>query len=158
MKHTMRRALLVGSGLAVLLSGPPAPSVQSQQASGRAAREGDAELERPPVPSDDNEKKVLGILDDILANQSFRNVPPEDGRLLRIFAESIEAKHIVEIGTSTGYSAIWMGLALQKTGGKLTTYEIDEGRASTAQNNFDRAAWPTSSRSCWGMRTKRSPH
>jgi predicted O-methyltransferase YrrM len=58
---------------------------------------------------------------------------------LRLLVESMDAKHVVEIGTSTGYSAIWMGLALQKTGGKLTTYEIDSGRAATARANFKRA-------------------
>jgi predicted O-methyltransferase YrrM len=99
----------------------------------------DSQLEKPPVPKDDNEKKVLGILDDILENQRYRNVPPQDGRLLRLLAESINAKNVVEIGTSTGYSAIWFGLALQKTGGRLTTFEIDSGRAATARANFKRA-------------------
>ena len=46
---------------------------------------------------------------------------------------------MVEIGASTGYSGIWFGLALRKTGGKLTTYEIDAERAATARANFKRA-------------------
>jgi predicted O-methyltransferase YrrM len=54
-------------------------------------------------------------------------------------AESMNAKHVIELGTSTGYSGIWFGLALQKTDGKLTTYEIDAGRAATARANFKRA-------------------
>jgi len=99
----------------------------------------DSQLEKAPVPKDDNEKKVLGILDDILENQRYRNVPPQDGRLLRLLAESMNAKNVVEIGTSTGYSAIWFGLALQETGGKLTTFEIDPERAATARANFKRA-------------------
>jgi len=98
-----------------------------------------SELERPPVPKDDNEKKILGILDDIRATQSYRNVPPQDGRFLRITAQAMNAKNVVEIGTSTGYSGIWFGMALQKTGGKLTTYEIDAQRAATARANFKRA-------------------
>ncbi len=98
-----------------------------------------SELEKPPVPQDDNEKKILGILADIRATQSYRNVPPQDGRFLRITAQSMNAKNIVEIGTSTGYSGIWFGMALQKTGGKLTTYEIDAQRAATARANFTRA-------------------
>jgi len=101
--------------------------------------QGDAAFEKAPVPKDDNERKIMGILDDIRARQSYRNVPPQDGRLLRILAESMNAQHIVEVGTSTGYSGIWFGLALQKTGGKLTTYEIDAGRAATARANFERA-------------------
>ena len=100
---------------------------------------GDAQFERSSVPKDDNEKKILSILADILARQRFRNVPPQDGRLLRMLTESMNAKNVVEIGTSTGYSAIWFGLALQKTGGKLTTFEIDARRAATARANFKRA-------------------
>lgn len=98
-----------------------------------------SELEKPSVPKDDNEKKILGVLENILANQRFRNVPPQDGRFLRITAESMNAKNVVEIGTSTGYSAIWFGMALQKTSGKLTTFEIDAQRAATAHANFKRA-------------------
>jgi predicted O-methyltransferase YrrM len=121
--------------LGILLSS----ALAQRRSGGAASREGDAQLEKPPVPKDDNEKKILGILDNILATQRYRNVPPEDGRLLRLMAESMNAKNIIEIGTSTGYSAIWMGMALRKTGGKLTTYEIDAGRAATARANFERA-------------------
>lgn len=105
----------------------------------RGAGQGDSQLEKAPIPKDDNEKKILGILDDIRARQQYRNVPPQDGRLLRLMAETMNAKNVVEIGTSTGYSGIWFGLALQKTGGKLTTFEIDAGRAATARDNFKRA-------------------
>ena len=62
-----------------------------------------------------------------------------DGRLLRMLAESIGAKNIVEIGTSTGESGIWFALALRSTGGHLFTHEIDAGRAKTAQENFQKA-------------------
>jgi caffeoyl-CoA O-methyltransferase len=119
----------------VLLSNAPA----QRSFRGRRSGQGDSQLEKPPVPKDDNERKILGILDDILARQQYRNVPPQDGRLFRILAESMNAKNVVEIGTSTGYSAIWFGLALQKTSGKLTTFEIDAQRAATARANFERA-------------------
>ncbi|UCG47506.1 MAG: class I SAM-dependent methyltransferase [Phycisphaerales bacterium] len=99
----------------------------------------ESELEKPPVPKDDNEKKILSILADIRSTQSYRNVPPQDGRFFRITAQAMNAKHVVEIGTSTGYSGIWFGMALQKTGGKLTTFEIDAQRAATARANFKRA-------------------
>jgi predicted O-methyltransferase YrrM len=56
-----------------------------------------------------------------------------------MLAESLGAKNIVEIGTSNGYSGIWFSLALRKTGGKLTTYEIDKTRAELARKNFKRA-------------------
>ena len=69
----------------------------------------------------------------------MRNVSPEDGRLLRLLAEATNAKHVVEIGTSNGYSGIWLWLALRTTGGRLTTHEIDADRAALARENFRRA-------------------
>lgn len=100
---------------------------------------GDEQLEKQPLPEGEYEKQVLQILEDILQNQRFRNVPLHDGRLLRILTETMNAKHVVELGTSTGYSGIWFGLALKKTGGKLTTYEIDAERANIARANFKKA-------------------
>ncbi len=94
-----------------------------------------------PVPANEEEKKILSVLDDINRDQSrgMMNVPQEDGRLLRLLTETTGAKHVVEIGTSNGYSGIWFCLALRTTGGKLTTHDIDEGRASLARENFKRA-------------------
>src|SRR5207249_2230978 len=43
-------------------------------------------------------------------------------------------------GTSTGFSGLWFCLGLNKTGGKLITFEIDPGRAATARKYFQRAA------------------
>ena len=87
------------------------------------------------------EKKILSVLEDMRENQRFgmMNVPREDGRLLRLLAEVADAKHIVEIGTSNGYSGLWLLLALRTTGGRLTTYEIDTERAAMARENFKRA-------------------
>jgi predicted O-methyltransferase YrrM len=104
-----------------------------------SSQQDDAQLEKPPVAKDNNEEKIFGILENILKNQRYRNVPPQDGRFLRIMTEAMNAKNVIEIGTSTGYSGIWFGMALQKTGGKLTTYEIDAQRAATARANFKRA-------------------
>jgi predicted O-methyltransferase YrrM len=67
------------------------------------------------------------------------NVPMDDGRLLRALVETTGAKHVVEIGTSNGYSGIWISLGLKATGGKLVTHEIDAGRAKLARENFKRA-------------------
>lgn len=114
---------------------------------GRPGRPGPAEqgsvprLEGVPLAKSDAEKKILAVLDDLDRNQrrGMMNVPVEDGRLLRLLAESINAKHVVELGTSNGYSGIWLCLALRTTGGKLTTYEIDARRAALARENFKRA-------------------
>lgn len=98
-------------------------------------------FERGPLAKSEAERKILDVLDDLHRNQrrGMMNIPVEDGRLLRLLAESIDAQHVVEIGTSNGYSGIWICLALRATGGKLTTYEIDAGRAALARENFKRA-------------------
>jgi predicted O-methyltransferase YrrM len=62
-----------------------------------------------------------------------------DGRALRLLTEAVGAKSVVEIGTSTGYSGLWFCLALQRTGGHLTTFEIDQGRATMARGHFHEA-------------------
>jgi predicted O-methyltransferase YrrM len=139
MKHVTRSTIVAGAviiGVAgILLS----TALAQRPGRGTGRGQSDSQLEKPPVPKNDNEKKILGILDDILERQRYRNVPSQDGRLLRLLTESMNAKNVVEIGTSTGYSGIWFGMALQKTGGKLTTFEIDAGRAATARANFKRA-------------------
>jgi caffeoyl-CoA O-methyltransferase len=97
--------------------------------------------QQQPLPANEQEKKILNVLDDMNRNQrrGMMNVPEEDGRILRLLTEAVGAKHVVEIGTSNGYSGIWFCLALRTTGGKLTTHDIDEGRASLARENFKRA-------------------
>jgi predicted O-methyltransferase YrrM len=93
------------------------------------------------VPRDAREKAVLAVLDEIDQNQrrGSMSVPASDGRLLRILTESMDAKHVVELGTSIGYSGIWFCLGLEATDGRLTTFEIDEARAAKARDNFKRA-------------------
>lgn len=98
-------------------------------------------FDNPSIARDEKEKKILDVLQDMNLNQRWgnMNVPREDGRLLRLLTESAGAKTVVEIGTSNGYSGIWFCLALQKTGGRLITCEIDEDRAVQARENFKRA-------------------
>lgn len=139
MKKITRSTVLAGAAVIAISAILFSNALGQRPGGGREGAQGDAQLERPPVAKDDNEKKILGILEDILANQRYRNVPPQDGRFLRITTQSMNAKNVVEIGTSTGYSGIWFGLALQKTSGKLTTFEIDAQRAATARANFKRA-------------------
>lgn len=67
------------------------------------------------------------------------NVPEADGRLLYDLVLKHGYQRALEIGTSTGHSGIWIAWALSKTGGKLITIEIDEGRHKTALANFREA-------------------
>jgi predicted O-methyltransferase YrrM len=102
---------------------------------------GCASIESSPIANSDEEERILSVLEDMAENQAGgkRNVSREDGRLLRLLTETTGAKHVVEIGTSNGYSGIWFCLALKATGGRLTTHEIDAGRAALARENFRRA-------------------
>lgn len=89
----------------------------------------------------DAEKRALAVLNELSEKErrGALSVPLEDGRLLRVLVESAGAKCAVELGTSIGYSGLWMCLGLRATGGHLTTYEIDPGRAAQARENFRRA-------------------
>jgi len=53
--------------------------------------------------------------------------------------KATQARNVLEIGTSHGYSAIWMGLALEETGGRLTTIEIDRARHDLARKHLGEA-------------------
>ena len=67
------------------------------------------------------------------------NVPEEDGKILYEIIIQNKYKRALELGTSTGHSTIWIAWALSKTGGKLITIEIDEGRYTRALVNFKEA-------------------
>lgn len=122
--------------------GPGRPARPDAAPQARGGGGGDATtFQARHLAKDDAERKILDVLDDMDANQrrGMMNVPVIDGRLLRLLAEAIGAKHVVEIGTSNGYSGIWFCLALRTTGGKLTTHDVSEERAKLARENFRRA-------------------
>ena len=99
-----------------------------------------ADLESRPLAKDEAEKRVLAVIEEAeRSGRLFASVPVSDGRMLRLLTEAVGARHVVEVGTSTGYSGLWFCLALQKTGGKLTTFEVDAGRAATAREHFKKA-------------------
>jgi caffeoyl-CoA O-methyltransferase len=94
----------------------------------------------PPHARNEAEKRILTVLDGIVrSHQTYLSVPLEDGRALRLLTEAAGAKNVVEFGTSTGYSGLWFCLALQATGGHLTTFEVDRGRAAMARGHFREA-------------------
>lgn len=66
-------------------------------------------------------------------------VSEEDGRFLRVLVAATKARQVLEIGGASGYSAIWMGLGLRETGGRLVTIEYDPVRAKEAADNVQRA-------------------
>lgn len=65
--------------------------------------------------------------------QRYRNIEPESAQCLAVLIRAQQAKRILEIGTSTGYSTLWLANAAQSTLGKVTTIEIDAERIAQAQ-------------------------
>ena len=89
------------------------------------------DTQSPPLGKSTSGKKTLPCATiSIAIKDRVLTVPVEDARLLRLLTESINAKHVVELGTANGYSRIWFALALQITGGNLTTFEIDPDSVS----------------------------
>ena len=85
------------------------------------------------------DSKVRRFLENHRDRWSDWNIPEVDGKVLYDLIIQNSYKKAVEIGTSTGYSAIWIAWALSKTGGKLITIEINEGRYKEALANFKEA-------------------
>jgi caffeoyl-CoA O-methyltransferase len=83
--------------------------------------------------------KVKAFLESRRSSWRDMNVPMSDGRLLHDIIVKHNFKRALEIGTSTGRSAIWIAWALSKTGGRLITIEIDERRYTEALKNFQAA-------------------
>ena len=65
--------------------------------------------------------------------KQYTNIAPENGQFLSILIHSIQAQNVLEVGTSNGYSTIWLAAALKETGGGLITLEFDQKRAEEAQ-------------------------
>jgi predicted O-methyltransferase YrrM len=85
------------------------------------------------------DEKVRKFLADNSRQWYDMNVPSVDGQLLHDIIVKNNYKSALEIGTSTGHSGIWIAWALSKTGGKLITIDIDEGRYKKALENFRQA-------------------
>lgn len=67
------------------------------------------------------------------------NITPDTGQFLAILIRSMQATEILEIGTSNGYSTIWLADATRETGGSVTTIEAAADKAGMARANFSRA-------------------
>lgn len=83
------------------------------------------------------------LLKQVVKNTADKNLPviqvsPETGKLLGMFIKMINAKHVLEIGTLTGYSSIWMARALPP-GGSVITLELTNEHADEAEKNFSTA-------------------
>ncbi|MCX7824334.1 MAG: O-methyltransferase [Verrucomicrobiae bacterium] len=120
MKRSRRPFGFVAWLAAALLSAGLAPShAQTQTTRNEAAEKVLAELDAP--------------------GRRVRKVPRKDGEFLRLLVEATGAKNALEIGTSVGYSAIFIALGLEQTGGKLTTIDIAPDQVRQAKENIAKA-------------------
>jgi caffeoyl-CoA O-methyltransferase len=93
-----------------------------------------------PTPNTGVTAAIQSVLQQIRdADKGQLAVSEEDGRFLRLMVASSRATRALEIGAASGYSAIWIGLGLRETGGKLITIEYDAERAREAKANVHRA-------------------
>lgn len=96
-------------------------------------------LAQASLTNSELDKKVEQFLEKHEYRWLDMNIPTKDGKLLYDLILKNNYKSAVEIGTSTGHSAIWIAWALSKTGGKLVTIEINESRLQKALANFKEA-------------------
>src|SRR5919204_7060636 len=66
----------------------------------------------------------------------LRNVEPETARLLSLLIRALAPRRLLELGTSNGYSTIWLADAARSVGGSLVSVEIDATRVDRARENL----------------------
>ena len=115
----------------------PALALLAALAAALPASVGSARQSPPPAGIPPELDRLLRQIKQVDAGQLA--VSEEDGRMLRVMAVTGRAKRALEIGSASGYSAIWIGLGLRDTGGRLVTVEFDPVRAREAAANVRRA-------------------
>ncbi len=106
-----------------------------QGAIGRSApARGPAVMAIKSIPKSALETKVLSTIDamDKDLGTKYENIPYIDGKCLRLLAETAGAKNVAEVSSSTGYSSLWLAMAVAPTSGKVTTYNGNDDMASMA--------------------------
>jgi predicted O-methyltransferase YrrM len=71
--------------------------------------------------------------------ERWRNLEPDTARLLALLVRALAPRAALELGTSNGYSTIWLADAVKSVGGMLTSVEIDAQRAERARENLHAA-------------------
>jgi caffeoyl-CoA O-methyltransferase len=96
--------------------------------------------ENGPLSAKRDPAQLKRLLDGMDAKgYRYWSVPRKDGEFLHLLVKATRARNVLEMGTSHGFSAIWMGLGLEETGGRLTTIEIDRQRYDLARRNVSDA-------------------
>jgi predicted O-methyltransferase YrrM len=71
--------------------------------------------------------------------QRLRNVEPETAELLGVLVRAMQARRVLEIGTSNGYSTIWLADAAEAVGGRVVSLEVEAERTALARSNLEEA-------------------
>jgi predicted O-methyltransferase YrrM len=71
--------------------------------------------------------------------ERLRNVEPDTARVLALLVRATAARRVLELGTSNGYSTMWLADAVRGVGGRLLSVDIDTKRSAQAAQNLDRA-------------------
>lgn len=71
--------------------------------------------------------------------QRLRNLEPDTAALLALLVRATGARHVLELGTSNGYSTVWLADAVAANEGDLTSVELDPERTTQAAQNLERA-------------------
>ncbi len=85
---------------------------------------------------DETTEEILNSLEQTQKN--FWNISRITGEFLYTFVKATNSRNVLEIGTSNGYSGIWLGKAVKENNGNLITIEFWEKRFSIARNNFEK--------------------
>ena len=72
-------------------------------------------------------------------HEGYYNISADTGQFFNILIRIAKSKNILEVGTSNGYSTIWLAEAVKQNKGKVTTIEISEHKVKMAAENFKRA-------------------
>jgi caffeoyl-CoA O-methyltransferase len=126
-------ALLSIAVMLVVVGGPASPPLATAVAAGAEQ----APATKTAVGVDPAVAKLLTAIR--AADKGQLAVSEEDGRFLRVLVGATNARQVLEIGAASGYSAIWIGMGLRQTGGRLVTIEYDPARAKEAAANVQRA-------------------
>ncbi len=71
--------------------------------------------------------------------ERLRNIEPDSAQVLSVLVRAASARRLLEIGTSNGYSTLWLADAMRSVGGRLVSVDVDAQRSAQAARNLERA-------------------
>jgi predicted O-methyltransferase YrrM len=105
----------------------------------------------PSAGEDDVDARLRVVLDELHREgvehdrgepervRRFRNLEPESAAVLALLVRATAAERVLELGTSNGYSTLWLAEAVAGAGGHLLSVDVDAGRSALAARNLERA-------------------